>query len=106
MRSVEVARTRQVVIAALLLVALGAIGAVKAAVDGASFMRDLEIVQPPLAKIDPSIQDARTPRLARRVYLVIIDGLRSDRSYELPFLDSLRRSGLDLEAQSHYPTWS
>ncbi len=106
MRSVEVARTRQVVIAALLLVALGAVGAVLAGRSGARFMRDLEIVTPPLAKVEPSIQDARTPRLARRVYLVIIDGLRSDKSYELPFLDSLRRDGLDLEAQSHYPTWS
>ncbi len=106
MRAVEVARTRQVVAAALLLVALGAIGAVRAAISGASFMADLEIVQPPLAKIEPAIHDPRTPRLARRVFLVIIDGLRSDKSYELPFLDSLRRTGLDLEAQSHYPTWS
>lgn len=102
----RVAGTRQVVVAALVLLVLGAIGAVQAGLSGASFMRDLEIVQPPLAKVEPAIQDAHTPRLARRVYLVIIDGLRSDRSYELPFLDSLRRAGLDLEAQSHYPTWS
>jgi hypothetical protein len=106
MRSVEVARTRQVVVAALLLVALGAVGAVRAAISGASFMTDLEIVQPPLAKIEPAIHEPGTPRLARRVFLVIVDGLRSDKSYELPFLDSLRRAGLDLEAQSHYPTWS
>ncbi len=94
------------VIAALILLALGSVGAVQAALSGASFMLDLEIVQPPLAKIDPAIHEARTPRLARRVYLVIVDGLRADKSYELPFLDSLRRAGLDLEAQSHYPTWS
>ncbi len=109
MRAIEttpVARTRQVVIAALILLALGSIGAVQAALSGASFMNDLEIVQPPLARIEPAIHEAGTPRLARRVYLVIIDGLRADKSYELPFLDSLRRSGLDLEAQSHYPTWS
>ncbi len=106
MRSVEVARTRQVVIAAVILVALGVAGAVQAALSGAAFSYDLEIAQPPLAKVEPAIQDARTPRLARRVYLVIIDGLRSDKSYELPFLDSLRRQGLDLEAQSHYPTFS
>ncbi|MBL0213579.1 MAG: alkaline phosphatase family protein [Myxococcales bacterium] len=109
MRAIEatrVARTRSVVAAALVLLVLGSIGAVQAGRSGASFMSDLEIVQPPLARIEPAIQDARTPRLARRVYLVIIDGLRSDRSYELPFLDSLRRAGLDLEAQSHYPTWS
>src|SRR3954469_7173340 len=106
MRSVEVARTRQVVVAALLLVVLGGIGAVQAALSGASFMHDLEIVEPPLARIEPSIQDPRTPRLAHRVFLVIIDGLRRDKSYELPYLDSLRRQGLDLEASSHYPTWS
>ena len=35
-----------------------------------------------------------------------IDGLRFDKSYELPFLDELRRRGVDTWAQSHYPTWS
>src|SRR6185369_12828136 len=45
-------------------------------------------------------------RLARKVYVVIIDGLRLDKSYELPFLDTLRRRGVDGEASSHYPTWS
>src|SRR5262249_2003420 len=34
------------------------------------------------------------------------DGLRLDKSYELPFLDELRRRGVDTEATSHYPTWS
>ena len=60
MRSVEVARTRQVVIAALLLVVLGGIGAVQAAMSGASFMHDLEIVEPPLARIEPSIAEANS----------------------------------------------
>lgn len=103
---VELAKTRHVVIASLVLLTLGGIGAVNAALSGASFMQDLELVQPPLAKVAPVIEDAGTPRLARRVYLVIIDGLSANRSYELTFLDSLRRAGLDLEAQSHYPTWS
>ncbi len=102
----EAPRTRQVVAAALTLLVLGAIGAVKAATTGASFMQDLELAEPPLAKHPPSIQDAHAPRLSGRVFLVIIDGLRLDRSYELPFLDSLRRRGVDSEAQSHYPTWS
>jgi hypothetical protein len=102
----EAPRTRQVVAAALTLLVLGAIGAVKAATAGASFMQDLELAEPPLAKRPPSLQDAHAPRLADRVFLVIIDGLRLDRSYELPFLDSLRRRGVDSEAQSHYPTWS
>lgn len=69
-------------------------------------MFDLEQTTPALAKVAPSLPDPGTPRLARRVYVVIIDGLRLDKSYELPFLDELRRRGVDTEAQSHYPTWS
>ena len=94
------------VAAALTLLVLGAVGAVKAGLAGANFMFDLEQTTPALAKIAPVVPDPHTPRLARRVYLVIIDGLRLDRSYELPYLDELRRRGIDTEAQSHYPTWS
>lgn len=84
---------------------LGGIGAVKAGLAGADFMFDLE--QPPaLATVAPALPDPHTPRLARRVFLVIIDGLRLDKSFQLPFLDELRRRGVDTEAQSHYPTWS
>jgi hypothetical protein len=97
---------RRVVIAAIVISALGAIGAVKAGLAGADFMYDLEQVQPALAKTAPVLPDPHTPRLARRVFLVIVDGLRLDKSYELPFLDELRRRGVDTEAQSHYPTWS
>ena len=92
--------------AAIALVALGALGAVKAVSAGASFMFDLEQVQPALASVEPAIRDPHTPRLARRVFLVIVDGLRVDKSYELPFLDELRRRGVDSEAISHYPSWS
>jgi hypothetical protein len=97
---------RSVVITAIVLAVLGAIGAVKAGLAGADFMYDLEQVHPPLARTAPVLPDPHTPRLARRVFLVIIDGLRLDKSYELPFLDELRRRGVDTEAQSHYPTWS
>ncbi|MBV8760312.1 MAG: alkaline phosphatase family protein [Deltaproteobacteria bacterium] len=92
--------------AALALVVLGAIGAVKAGLAGGDFMFDLEQTTPALAKVKPALPDPHTPRLARRVFVVIVDGLRLDRSYELPFLDELRRRGVDTEAQSHYPTWS
>src|SRR5690349_18924401 len=102
----ETAPTRQVVAAALTLLVLGAVGAVQAGLAGASFMFDLEQVEPALARTPPALEDAHTPRLARRVFLVVIDGLRLDRSYELPFLDELRRRGVDGEASSHYPTWS
>jgi hypothetical protein len=100
------APTRQVVAAALTLLVLGGVGAVQAGLAGASFMYDLEQVEPALARHPPAIQDPATPRLARRVFVVVIDGLRLDRSYELPFLDELRRRGVDGEATSHYPTWS
>jgi len=95
-----------VVAAALTLLVLGAVGAVQAGLAGGSFMFDLEQIEPALARVPPSIQDPGTPRLARRVFLVVIDGLRLDRSYELAFLDELRRRGVDSEASSHYPTWS
>jgi Type I phosphodiesterase / nucleotide pyrophosphatase len=45
------------------------------------------------------------PRLARRVILLVIDGLRLDRSY-LPFLDRLRAHGIGATAIAPYPTWS
>ncbi|MEO6776221.1 MAG: alkaline phosphatase family protein [Kofleriaceae bacterium] len=100
------ATLRRVVVAAIVISVLGAVGAVKAGLAGADFMFDLEQAQPALAKSAPVLPDPHTPRLARRVFLVIVDGLRLDKSYELAFLDELRRRGVDTEAQSHYPTWS
>src|SRR4051812_27771046 len=105
-RPPETAPTRQVVAAALTLLVLGAVGAVQAGLAGASFMFDLEQVEPALTHVAPALEQPHTPRLARRVVLVVIDGLRLDRSYELPVLDELRRRGVDSEASSHYPTWS
>lgn len=102
----KTAPTRHVVAATLALLVVGTLGAVQAARAGGGFMLDLEQVQPALARIDPVIEDPRTPRLARRVFLVIVDGLRLDRSYQLPFLDELRRRGIDAEATAHFPTWS
>jgi len=102
----DTAPTRHVVTAALTLLVVGTVGAVQAGMAGGSFMHDLEQVQPALARIEPVVEDPHTPRLARRVFLVIVDGLRLDRSYELPFLDELRRRGVDAEATAHYPTWS
>lgn len=92
--------------AALGLLVVGTVGALQAASAGRSFMFDLEQVTPALARAEPTLPDAQTPRLARRVFLVIVDGLAYHHSYELPFLDELRRSGVDAEASSHYPTWS
>src|SRR6185295_16388848 len=63
------APTRQVVAAALALLVLGAVGAVQAGLAGASFMFDLEQVEPALARVRPEVLDPGTPRLARRVFL-------------------------------------
>ena len=71
---------------------------------GADFMSTLERPDPPIAPVSTP-GDPGTPRLARRVYLVILDGLGRDRS-SLPFLDELRRRGVDVGATTHYPTWS
>lgn len=103
---IHTAPTRQVVAAALVLLVLGALGAIQAGFAGSDFMFDLEQVQPALARAQPVVDPTPTPRLARRIYLVIVDGLRADRSYELPYVDELRRRGVDLEVTSHYPTWS
>lgn len=92
--------------AALVLLVVGGVGAVQAGLAGGRFMFDLEQDAPALTRVAPNISDPGTPRLARRVFLVVIDGLRLDKSYELPFLDELRRRGVDSEAQSHYPSWS
>src|SRR6478672_4495265 len=91
----ETAQTRQVVAWAILLVVLGAIGAVQAGLAGGRFMFDLEQDRPALSNVAPMVADPGTPRVSRRVFLVIVDGLRLDKSYELPFLDGLRRQGVD-----------
>jgi hypothetical protein len=102
----DTAPTRQVVATAVALLILGAVGAVQAGLAGGRFMFDLEQDRPALSNAAPVLPDPHTPRLARRVFVVIVDGLRLDKSYEVPFLDELRRQGVDTEATSHYPTWS
>ena len=102
----QTAPTRQVVTAALAMVVLGAVGAVQAGRAGGSFMFDLEQAQPALTRQPPVIDALPAKRLARRVFLVIVDGLRVDKSHDLPFLDQLRKRGADTSAVSHYPSWS
>jgi type I phosphodiesterase/nucleotide pyrophosphatase len=59
----------------------------------------------PLAAVAPRIDDPHTPRLARRVVLVIIDGLGADEAH-LALLDELRRRGASAVARVPYPTIS
>jgi hypothetical protein len=94
------------VVAAVTLVTIAAIGAFQAGSAGLDFMNALEQTRSPLSRAAPTVPEPGTPRLARRVVVVIVDGLRYDRSYGLPYLEGLRRRGVDAQALSHYPTWS
>jgi hypothetical protein len=88
-----------------LLAAAAALVAYAGARAGAGFMYGLEQLAPALEDLPPIVEDPHTPRLARRVILVIVDGLRLDASRQ-PYLDSLRKRGVALVASSQYPTWS
>ncbi|HVV83463.1 MAG TPA: alkaline phosphatase family protein, partial [Kofleriaceae bacterium] len=93
-------------VAAVVLVLVGAAGAWRAAVTGADFMYDLEQPRSPLARSEPVIVDPHTRRLSDHVVLVIVDGLRWDASRKMRYLATLRAAGVDSHATSHYPTWS
>ena len=71
----------------------------------ASDWNDELALAPPLAAVAPVIADPHTPRLARRVVLVIIDGLGADEA-QLPFLDELGHRGVAATASVPYPTIS
>src|SRR5258705_311538 len=91
--------------AAVLVVAAGflALTSGRAAFD---FMPRLNLQRPPLASAPEIIEPALGPRLARRVVLVMIDGLRLDASYGRPFLDGLRARGVDARAAASFPSFS
>lgn len=93
------------VIAALLLLAVGAVAAVWAGDAGLGFLPRLNRTDPALATVPVSARIAGPP-LTRRVVLVIADGLSLRSSYGLPFLDELRARGIDARAVSHAPTIS
>lgn len=91
---------------ALVLLTIGVVGAVWAGLAGADFMFDLEQPRPPLAAIAPTLAPAPPPRQARRVVVVIIDGLRYDTSVGLPHLETWRAAGASGIGRSAYPSWS
>src|SRR5512138_381381 len=90
---------------AFVLAAIAAGVAVELAVSGATTNGEFGLAEPPRSKLPPAVVDAQTPRLARRVVIVMIDGLRLDHSHQ-PFLDSLRARGVGASASALYPTWS
>lgn len=93
-------------IAAYVLLAATVLTATLSGIAGARFVRELEILRPALAEQRPVIDREPTPRMTRRVVLVVIDGLRDTSSHGLPTLDALRRRGAGAVAKAHYPTLS
>ena len=89
----------------MVLVVLAATLALRAVAAADDYRPALNQPDPPLGRVNPVIGEA-PPRLSRRVIVVIIDGLRLRDSYGYPWLDSLRRIGIDAAALSHYPTYS
>ncbi len=75
------------------------------AVTALRFLPSLDTDHPALADV-PIVHEPAPPRLARRVILVIFDGLRLDTSRGLPFLDRLRARGVDGAAHVPFPTLS
>ena len=100
------ASARRLVIATALALAALAVGAAVRLADSVrGWNGELALPRPPLAATPPALDDPGTPRLARRVVVVIVDGLRLEAS-RLPFLDALRRRGVDTTAAVPYPTIS
>lgn len=70
-----------------------------------SYLPELNIQSPAIASHEPVIATP-SPRLSRRVVIIIVDGLRIRESFGLETADRMRRSGIDAIATSHYPTIS
>ncbi|MFH0901674.1 MAG: alkaline phosphatase family protein [Pseudomonadota bacterium] len=91
-------------VALVLLIAAVSL-AIKSAQAALDFLPSLNTARPALASASPPLGNP-TRRLARRVVLVIVDGLRLDASYGRPFLDGMRTAGIDARAFAHFPTLS
>jgi hypothetical protein len=89
--------------------AVAALVAVWAGARLAAYPQDLNLHEPPLAGL-PASDVARAagggPRLARRVVMVILDGLTLAASRQLPNLDELRGRGASFRADAGFPTYS
>lgn len=94
------------VVTAIVLVILGGAMALSAWRASDGYRPALNQDRPALQAVPPALTGGHTPRLARRVVIVIIDGLRLRSSYGYDQLDQLRREGVDAVARSHYPTYS
>jgi len=90
---------------ALLLTLLAATVAILAWGAAGDYLPELNIRHPDIEDHPPLLGTAPSKK-TRRVILVIVDGLRLRDSFGHPTLDSLRRSGIDAIATSHYPSIS
>ena len=97
---------REAVAVAFALLVVAGVLAIRAGLGCTGLLGELEITQPTLAAVPPTIAASPAPGRAHRVILVIVDGLRERDSHDLPALDRLRRAGASTVARSHYPTWS
>src|SRR5262249_25044712 len=86
-----------------LVVTLGA-GAL-AIHQGLGFWHSLDLAHTPLELLSARPAPAHG-RLARRLVLVILDGLRADRTSGMPVLDGLRARGASRELAVSFPTVS
>lgn len=91
-------------LAAALLVGAGVL-AVRSGLEAYRFLPSLDVAGGVFADVPP-VEGPPSRRLARRVVVVLIDGLRLDMSYGRPFLDGMRARGVDGVARTHYPTMS
>src|SRR6185312_7499295 len=86
-------------------IAVGALASACALATCARSWNDELAIVSPFAHVEPIADDPHTPRLARRVVLIVIDGLGIAESH-LPFLDELRARGVAGVARVPYPTIS
>ena len=98
-----VERRKRIYLAISLIVILGA-GAT-ATCQGVAYWHSLDLPHSPLERVHKRTA-AANQRLARRVVLVIVDGLREDRAHDLPALDALRARGASRMLASSFPTVS
>jgi hypothetical protein len=94
------------VVTAVVLVGLGGLMALSAWRASEYYRPAMNEATPALEEVPPLLVSAETPRLSRRVAIVLIDGLGHRMSYGFPTLDRLRHDGVDASARAHYPSYS
>src|SRR5262245_22198294 len=89
----------------MLVIAAAAVCAVVSARAGLGYPSALHVRRPPPAAAPPALPPAGAP-LARRLVLVILDGMGAGPARDLPAIEYLRRTGASGVARSHLPSLS